>query len=297
MPTLFLVARRAFLGLAFVLTVLAGPAFTQEPQGIVRYRLVDDATGAESVARLDFGRLAGGQTYVLVTQLLPPEAPGEPGTYKVFAGVAERGGLGVPYARVYEAKDSFQMLKRPGVLLRDRAASLKPGFFCQVELVGAGFPFTCSNDGGTTQSGRILPLPAAAPPIPQRLQEDLPGYYQVVDDEGSEALARLEFHDVSSSSRALLTLFSRPEGPDALGTYKVFAGYVAPRGESFRATVRELRNPYGALLRPALLPALPEQALVPGFVCGLRSPNHADIVYSCSDDGVPTQSGRMAPLR
>jgi hypothetical protein len=298
MPTRSLTARCVFVGLALAVLAgeaLAGPALAQEPQGIVRFRLVDDETGAESVARLDFGRLAGGQTYVLVTQLLPPEAPGEAGTYKVFAGFVERGGLGNAYARVYEAKDSFQMLKRPGVLLRD-PASLKPGFFCQIELSLQSFPFTCWNDGGSTQAGRILPL-RTAPPVAGVVREEVPGYYRVLDEEGGEALARLELHDVTSGSRALLTLFSRPEGPDDLGTYKVFAGHVAPRGESFRASVRELRNPYGALLRPVLLPALPEEALVPGFVCGLSAAGSEEILYSCQDGGVLTQSGRMVQLR
>lgn len=289
--------RIAFLLIALF---LAGAAIAQDPEPIVRYRVVDDATGAESVARLDFGWHPDRGTYVLITQFFAPEIPGEPGTYKVFAGFVERGGLGIPYARVLEAKDSFQVLKRPGLLLRT-PGSFKPGFSCQIDLGLPGLPFSCSGEDGSSQTGRMIRLRPSAPAIPDVLREDIAGFYRVMDEEdgeeGREALARLEFKDQDFSSQALLTLFSRPEGPDSLGTYKVFAGYVPTGAWTFKATVRELRNPYAVLRRPALLPAIPNQALVPNFACGLSAPDNAEIFYSCFDGTVLTQSGRMIPLR
>ena len=152
-------SKRALAACAFLMTVLSltGPALAQDPEGTELYRVIDDATGAETLARLETGRLGGGHTYLLLTQLYPPAAPGEPGAYKVFAGVVERGGLGIAYARVLEAVNPFQMLKRPA-LLRLPGEHLKPGFSCQILLSLPDRPYSCSDLAGNSQTGRIVPL-------------------------------------------------------------------------------------------------------------------------------------------
>lgn len=140
----------------FAVFSLAGPAFAQSLEEVELYRVIDDATGAETLAHLETGQLSGGHTYLLLTQFYPPATPGGPAAFKVFAGIVDRGGLGIHYARLQEAVNPFQMLKRPA-LIQIPGEHFKPGFTCQVTLFPPDLPYSCFDLAGNIQTGRIVP--------------------------------------------------------------------------------------------------------------------------------------------
>lgn len=122
------------------------------------YRAVDDETGREALARLEFGQLAPRVTYVLLTLLSEPTSPDTAGSFTVFAGFTVRGGLGNIVAQLKEARRPLAMLRRPTLLLQDPRASLKPDIGCSLELSLRPQTYQCSDLAGKAWSGRLIRL-------------------------------------------------------------------------------------------------------------------------------------------
>lgn len=118
-----------FLPCLFLAVWVTGPAAAQaqDPRAGL-YRAVEDGGVEVFLVRLEF---------VPRTSPLGVVATvfDRTGGYSVLAGTVERGGLNIPFAFLYPARDPYRMLRTPAQLLRNRAASLDTsGLRCQVDL-------------------------------------------------------------------------------------------------------------------------------------------------------------------
>jgi hypothetical protein len=157
-----MMAKTALTMLALLLSAFlaTGPAAAQmgfeDSAGL--YRAVDADTGRESLARLDFGLLSPGATYVLLTLYSDPTCPDAAGSFTVFAGFTARGGLGNTVAQLKEARRPIAMLRRPALLLQNPGASLKPEVGCSVELSLRPRTYSCNNLEGNSRGGQLIPV-------------------------------------------------------------------------------------------------------------------------------------------
>ena len=123
----------AWIGTCCLLALLASsaPAWSQASLADFGgfFTLVENDTKTESLMRLEF--LAGAHPGSMVATVF-----GNDGTYRVFAGPIFVGG-GIPIATAYlsEAKEPYQVLKRPRLALAHPEQSLNQGYQCLITLL------------------------------------------------------------------------------------------------------------------------------------------------------------------
>lgn len=121
------------------------------------YRVVGEQGDGQSLVRLELIQAAGGRVLAVAT-IFSPTAP----RFQVMAGIVDRGGLNIHFARLLEARNPYQLLKRPALILMNPHQVLKQGFTCQIDFYFAApgeIPYACSSDDGSRGGiGRLVRL-------------------------------------------------------------------------------------------------------------------------------------------
>ena len=137
----------------FAILFSAVPARGQSrpvPPWVGFYLQRDAGTDAESLVRLEDVAVPNSQKDWVVATMLKSD-----GSYRVFAGSIERGGLNVPFVFLEEVRRPYALLQRPALLLQNPNANLIGGSHCQLTLIlspQGTMPYGCTGDSGTFSS-------------------------------------------------------------------------------------------------------------------------------------------------